>query len=317
VPPTRRGARPARTRQTARQSKENPAEIIEAEIDIGNPEDLSSSEECWNMLLYGPSGHGKTVLAGGAPRAVFISTEKGAVSARRAGSDARRFRTPTWERVVAAKRWCDAHLGPDDVVILDSLTKMQVLMIRWILRSIHDINENRDLDIPAIQDHQKWQNYFKRFVDDFIDAPYNVIFICGEALRTNSDGEDEALPAITGKNWEICDYVRSQTDINLYYAITTKAVDEETGLPVRRALAQPTPKYIACKDRYSALGRYQDVYDGDFSAMAEFIAMINQALLEQGMPVRQVEQPEEIEPEPLMAGARPTRAPRGAKAKAS
>lgn len=321
MPPTKRGVRPARPRQTSRQSKENPnaIEVIEAEVEI---EDLSSDNECTNILLFGPSGHGKTVLAGGAPNAVFISTEKGAVSARRAGSKARRFKTPTWEKVVAAKKWCDANLGIEDWVILDSLTKMQVLMIRWILRMIHDVNENRDLDIPAIQDHQKWQNYFKRFVDDLIDAPYNVIFICGDAIRTGSDGEDEHMPSITGKDWQICDYVRSQTDINLYYAITSRATDEETGMPVRRLLAQPTPTFPACKDRSSALGRYQDVYHGDYFAMATFIEMISEALQSSEPPplytdTEELEGPEDIEDEEEPAPAKSIRGRSRAKAVAS
>jgi AAA domain len=269
----RRGVRPARKTQTTRQAKENPAnlEVVEADIEIT---DLNDDNEAIKMLLFGPSGHGKTVLAGGAPNAIFISTEKGSASARRAGSKARRISTPRFEQVVAAKKWCDANLGISDWVILDSLTKMQVLMIRWILRTIHEINDARDLDIPAIQDHQKWQNYFKRFVDEWIDAPYNVIFICGEMTRTDKEGDPITLPAITGKDYEICDYVRSQTDVNLYYAITTKAQSED-GTPVRRVLAQPVGPFVACKDRYTALGVFQDVYDGEFFAMAEFIDMIH------------------------------------------
>lgn len=266
-------------------------EVIEAEIEITT---LAENPESKNILLVGPSGHGKTVLAGGVitktgpglPQAVFISTEKGAVSARRAGSKARRIAAPTWEKVESAKHWCDANLGSDDWVIIDSLTKMQILMIRWILRMEHEANENRDLHIPAIQNYQKWYGYFKAFVDDLIDARYNVIFITTEMFRDDMDGETIVLPHIIGgKNDEVCNYVRAQTDINLYYAVSNKAVDlddngEPTGLPVRRLLAQPVNPYVFCKDRYSALGRYQDVYDGEYFAMAEFVDMMDAALKE-------------------------------------
>lgn len=259
-------------RSTATESRENPQAMQEEEVTI-ELETLSSFQESINMLVYGPSGHGKTVLAGGAPNATFISTEKGAVAAKVAGSTANLLRTPSWPHVIAAKKYADQHFGADDWVILDSLTKMQVLMLRWILKTINQDNSSRDLDIPAIQDHQKWQNMFKRFFDDFIDAPYNVIFICTEMYKEDkATGEDIVLPAITGKDYEICNYIRAQTDVNLYYQVTTN----KAGDLVRRALAQPYEQYVAPKDRFNALGRYWDVKDGDYNAMFEMITAIQE-----------------------------------------
>jgi hypothetical protein len=272
--------RTARSR-TSTKEREAPQTIDEAEVTV-EIESLANVKESINILLHGPSGHGKTTLAGSITgengdgySATFVSTESGIVAAQVAGSTAGLIRTPTWEHVVAAKRLADQRFGPDDWVILDSLTKMQVLMIRWILQQIHAQNGARDLDIPAIQDHQKWQNYFKRFVDALIDAPYNVIFITTEMYREDEEGDTIILPAITGKDYEICNYVRAQTSLNIYYGITTKTSD---GAPVRRALFQPVPPYVAAKDRYSALGKYKDVPDGDFTAMAGFVDLVYDSL---------------------------------------
>jgi hypothetical protein len=238
-------------------------------------EDLADFNESINWAIYGPSGHGKTSLAGGAPNATFISTEKGVVAAKRTGSKAKLIRTPTWKHVVAAKKKCDAELGPEDWTIWDSGTKMQVLMLRWILQEINAGNPSRDLDIPAIQDHQKWQNYFKRFVDSIIDARYNSIWIFTEMYREDQDGETIVLPAITGKDYEICNYIRAQMDISCYYGITDKTPD---GQPIRRALFQPYPPFVAPKDRYNVLGKYQDVADGEYGAMGEFIEMVTDSV---------------------------------------
>lgn len=273
----RRGARKARPTNT-KEARESPQAIDADEVEIVL-EDLASFDESINILIYGPAGHGKTVLAAGAPNATFVSTEKGVISAKIVGSEARLLRTPTWEKVVAAKKYCDEHFGPDDWVIWDSLTKMQVLMIRWILKKINEDNSTRDLDIPAIQDHQKWQNYFKRFVDQIIDAPYNVIFVCTEMRKENEDGDDIVLPAITGKDYEICNYVTAQTDVNLYYQLK----DLKDGGTVRRALAQAWGPFVPCKDRYHALGLYWDVAEGEYGAIADMIEAI-QETIKNGLP---------------------------------
>ena len=276
MPPARRGARKARP-TTAKDAREAPQAIDADEVEI-HLESLAEFVESINIMIYGPSGHGKTVLAGGAPNATFVSTEKGVVAARVAGSTAGLLRTPTWEHVVAAKKYCDEHFGPDDWVIFDSVTKMQVLMIRWILKKINQENSTRDLDIPAIADHQKWQNYFKRFIDSIIDAKYNTIMICTDMFKTDQDGEDIVLPAITGKDYEICNYIRAQTDINLYYQV--KEISEGKGKKriVRRALAQPWGPFVAAKDRYQALGVYWDVADQEYTAMAEMIEAVQEVI---------------------------------------
>jgi hypothetical protein len=270
--PTKRRSRP----KARQEERENPS-ALETEEVIVEIEDLANFNESINIGIHGPSGHGKTVLAGGAPAGpsgrppTYLTTEKGVVAAQRAGLEAKLIRAPSWEHVVAGKRKLDETLDAGDWAIVDSGTKMQVLMLRWILQEINKDNPSRDLDIPAIQDHQKWQNYYKRFVDSLIDAPYNVIFVFTTMLREDEEGEDQVLPAITGKGQEICDYVCAQMDVNLYYALSDKTPD---GNLIRRALAQPVSPYVRCKDRYNVLGRYIDIPDGYYGAMADIINAI-------------------------------------------
>lgn len=276
MPPRRGTARRGAPRQTARQAKEAPQYMVEADVEI-TIEDLEDYSPSVNILIHGPSGHGKTTLAGGAPNAYFLSTEHGgAIAASRAGSTGRLIHAPDWEHAVAGVKWAEDKLGPEDWLIVDSGTKMQVLYMRWILKTINASNPQRDLDIPAIQDHQKYQNGFMRWYDRIINGQFNSIFITTSMTVEDAEGETRVIPHILGKKGEISDYISAQASVALYYSVARESKDMQ-GSILRRALAQPYPPWFA-KDRYAALGHSWDVEEGDFTAMAKMINAIGNSL---------------------------------------
>lgn len=216
-------------------------------------EDLADFNESINLLIHGDSGVGKTPLAAMAPRAVILSTEKGSISAKRFGSTAKLIRATTWEALEAALDYLEAHPEDFDWVVLDSLTKMQQLLLRYLLgRNVEENRKNADIDLPQLQDHQKWQNMFKRFVDRIIDMEINTIFITTSMIREDAEGDDLVLPAVHGKDYEIAQYVCAQMD-GIYY-LKIVSPKEKDKAPYWRLLTQRKPPYFA-KDRYRALPR--------------------------------------------------------------
>jgi len=248
------------------------AEVVDVEI-----EQLGTFTKSKNIIIYGPSGVGKTVLAGGAPNATFLSTETGVVAAQRAGHQAGLIYAPSWEHVVAGLKLADEKLGPEDWLIVDSVTKMQQLQIRWILQENHKKNASRDLDIPAVKDHQKWQNMFGRFIQKIIDAPYNSILVATSMMKDDEEGDEIVLPNIVGKNYSIAQNFCADADMILFYNVSKTASTPDN--TVRRVLAQPYPPWMA-KDRYHCLGKFFDVEEDDFDAMAEIIDLIDASGIE-------------------------------------
>lgn len=250
-----------------------------------NAEDLSDFNESFNWCIYGDSGAGKTVFASFAPRGYVLSTEKGVVSAKRVGSKAKLLRAPTWDHVEASIEWADKNLTRDDVLIIDSVTKMQELLIRWWLGIQHEENEARDLDIPQLQDHQKWQRMFLRFVNHIIDAPYNSIFVATAMRKEDEEGDDLVLPNIVGKDYAIAQNFCADMDMVSCLRVKKRSKIDD---PRESLLINDTfPPYFA-KDRFNVLPRWETIPDGqEKDGRYDLIADMIQDIMEMAPEERQ------------------------------
>lgn len=222
--------------------------------------DMEEFDESINMLIYGDSGVGKTVFGGSAPNVLFVATEKGTIAAKRQGSDAKVWKVETWDDIQKnyqyLKKATDAGDLPFDWVIMDSTTAMQTYLWRGILDKAVEDNSNRDPDIPAIQDHQKMQNMFKRFIKAYCDLPVNVLFTATTARHDDEEGENIILPDITGKGYGLSQWTCAQMSVVGYMSVRRRGKAEERET-VRRINFQTVPPYFG-KDRYACLGEYND-----------------------------------------------------------
>jgi hypothetical protein len=223
-------------------------------------EELSDFNESFNWCIYGDSGAGKTVFGSFAPGGYILSTEKGVISAKRVGSKAKLLRAPDWDHVEVSIEWADKHLGPKHVLIVDSVTKMQDMALDWWLGIQHDENAARDRDIPQIQDHQKWQRMFMRFINHLIDAKYNTIFIATAMRKEDEEGDDLVLPNIVGKDYAIAQNFCAAMDIVSCLRVKKRSNMDD---PRESLLINDTfPPYFA-KDRFNVLPRWETIPDGE------------------------------------------------------
>ena len=232
--------------------------------------DLSDFDESINMLVYGPSGCGKSVLGGSTENVLFIAIEKGTVSAKRIrgkykGKNVKIWPVTEWQDLEDAYVWLLET--PDhgfDWIVIDSVTQMQQIAIRDILKAENRKNSSRDLDIPAIQDHQKWQNIFKRFIGYFVELPVNTLFIALARTALDDDKNEFLTPDIQGKNYQLSQYVAGQMSCYGYMSNRKVAMKDEEGNDVLDTAGKKVPEIvrritwmdtgtIRGKDRYQVL----------------------------------------------------------------
>jgi hypothetical protein len=229
---------------------------------------LEDFNESMNIMIHSWPGQGKTVFGCSAPNATLVSAEPGSISAKRQGSKAGLVKIRTWEDcqdlVTAVENGEFAHR---EWMVIDTASTIQRKNMRSILDRAHAANPNRDEDIPAIQDYQKNQNSFQRWVERMVDAPINMVWLCHTMRVEDQNGDALYLPAIMGgpdKGFPIANYVMGLMNVVGY--METKTLPKTEDAPkrrVRRILWQPYDdpekgvRYTA-KDQFDCLGRWSD-----------------------------------------------------------
>lgn len=209
-----------------------------------------------NWLIYAPSGVGKTVLAGTAPKNLFLTVEAaGTESAKAMGSDADEWVCDSWAELAKAFDWIknEGHKVYEWVTV-DSLTEMEELCWNAQLESVGKEFEAR------IQDYGIVDRKIKKMVDAFNRLPVNVLYTAQQAAMEMEDEEGDdvfkVLPALgrAKGGWPLSHLVCGK--VTLIGLLNVRS-DKETKEEFRRLYVHGSDRFIA-KDRHDTFGRWID-----------------------------------------------------------
>lgn len=223
-------------------------------------EDLEDFTESINILCHADTGAGKTVLWSRLPNVLILAVEEGAVSAKRWERDHPRasslgiikvVKVRAWSKLVEMYEWLRDNDHPFEWIIIDSITAAQSRCLRAIMDKAVADNPKRDPDIPAIQDHFKWQLSMKRMVTDFNELPVNIVWLARSMNKEDPDGNDIVVPLIEGKDYQISAWVSGEVHLLCYLKKEMKGKGD-TAKMVRKLYTNEHAMYW-CKDRYNVL----------------------------------------------------------------
>lgn len=232
-----------------------------------------------NWLIYGDSGIGKTVLAGTAPRGLFLTVEAaGTESAKNMGSQADEWVTDTWEEIAAAFKWLKEGGHEDyDWIMVDSISEMEEACWASHLAEMAEAKSNRNIYKPALEDYQVVGNKIKRLVDQFNRLPCNVLYL-GHTMRVDVEDvyteEDTTLlmPLLgSQKNGTLAQKICAKTTLVGLLQVRQPKKSKESGeddltaQPFRRLFLQGNKRFVA-KNRHG-FPAYLD--NPDIGEMAE------------------------------------------------
>lgn len=229
--------------------------------------DLNGAAEFKNILVYGGSGVGKTVLAGTAPgRILMLCGEPGYISAARLGAHGQARLIPDTATAVAAVSWLeDGGASKFDWVIPEGLGTMQKKFLLGYAAEAFDANpaKRAHRNLPDKPDYFNAQNFLQSWVSRLIDLPVNTLFTAHAMYpEDKATGEQLVYPAIQGKGYEVSQYVAGLMHSVGFMSPRVKQT-EDGPIQVRRILWQTyrdpkTETTFFAKDQFNALGTFTD-----------------------------------------------------------
>ena len=221
-----------------------------------------------NIMVYGESGIGKTVWAGGGGKALFIAPEdSGTISAKRHGSKADKWPVKTWNDLLEAYGYCYEQIEngdfPYEVLVIDSLTEMQYMAMQHVLAQGVIDKPNKDPEVPEIQDWQRYYIIFEKMIRAFNDLDINVVYTALDRKVENAEGEDFYVPDIQGKEYllslKIASLMTSFGHMRMEFKPQLDDKGEETGRKVRvRRIYWESNGSSRGKDRTRTLAPFTD-----------------------------------------------------------
>jgi len=226
------------------------------------------------MLVYAPSGHGKTYLAGTAVGDARLMPM--VIADFEGGTRSIRSKTvivpleefaeyvPTMDKIVVVriKHWEDFDTlyevvhspeNPYRTLVIDSLSELNYLILSEVVAVAVKSDRGHDPDVPERQDYLRSSTQMRKLIRFFRDLDMNTIFTAQANEKENPQTKRmQAVPNLTGK---LVYEVPGLVDIVAYLGVMDDADAEGEPITVRSLLVQPTGRFMAkARDEGGRLG---------------------------------------------------------------
>jgi phage nucleotide-binding protein len=211
-----------------------------------------------NILIYGDPGVGKTYLLGTAEDHIktspvlLIEVEGGAKTIRHRNIDVVPARTLTQVQKVLNT----LILAGDDLyyktVCLDSLSELQKLDMRFIMKQAKEASKNPDkfdIDVPSQREWGKSLEHTRAIVRAFRDLPCNTILTALAADKSEDGKVIEIFPSLPGK---------ARNEIPGFMDIVGYYYAQQQGPTTVRRLQLAKTRKVSAKDRTGMLGEMME-----------------------------------------------------------
>lgn len=263
---------PGSAKAQGRQGAKTDLQVVSPNDFAAAMKELDGDCESRNVLVYGDSGCGKTVLAGTCPNSLILACEPGYISAAPnhfglKGLGKRIVRPiPNSATMLGGLDWLEAggYKKHEWVILEGASTLEKKVRLNFAAEAFdHNPASRTHRNLPDKPDYFNTQNFMIGIISRLVDLPVNVL-VTAHAMRMDDDeGDVRVLPEFQKKGGELSNYVSG-----LMHAVgfmRKRSVKLKSGKTreVRRILWQQavdprTDTIYFAKDQFHAFGRYTD-----------------------------------------------------------
>lgn len=210
---------------------------------LGRIQPISAAETALKMLIYGPPGAGKTVLAATAADVpemapvLYVDVEGGTRSIRDKQVDV--LRVKSFSELLQLLDVLRTGHHKYRTVVIDSLTEVQKLNMYEIMKKVVGQDPSRDPDIPALRDYGKNSEQIRRLIRGYRDLTNTHVIFTALASESKDEktGVVKVYPALSGK---LASEVPGFLDVVVYLSVA-----EQNGNEVRVLVTDMTSRVMA------------------------------------------------------------------------
>lgn len=243
-------------KRTLPQKKSRSDKIETANKAIELIKDVGETEDYLKMLVYGRGGMGKTTFGASGARIAGLRTlvidfnEQGTVSIKR-HKNTKVARVEYWEELDWIYWYLKVKKHDFQVVVLDTVSSMAVLGMKWVLGDENSRDGSRDPMMPDKRHWGKLGELMKTQIWNFRNLPMHVVFTAHERTSVEQDEEEntlvEVVPSISPAPRETL--IGAVHVVGRIYTRPVTVQDQKTGkkkeITERRMLIGPDAKYVS------------------------------------------------------------------------
>lgn len=212
-------------------------------------------EQNIRILIYGRSGAGKTRLGSTAPRPLLVDiNDKGWDSVRRDFNPSV-YPLDRWTELQDVYWYLAAGEHEHESVVLDNVTSMQTLCMKFVLGDEASRDASRDPDMPSRPTWFKVAELMKTQITNFRNLPMHIIFLANQRVREVGEEEEASETMVTpGCSPSIQTHLEQATALIGHLSsrevrVKSKKSKKSRMVVRRRLLVGPSDRY-ATKERY-------------------------------------------------------------------
>ena len=219
-----------------------------------------------NWLIYSKAGDGKTVLAGTAPKALFLTVEAaGTESAKAFGSTADEWVIDSKKELDAVYDYFKRGSGCKDYswALIDSLSEVEEVFWRHV---------QGDSNTQRIQDYGTVGTMIRKEVERWNRLPVNVLYTAQTmTLDVEDEDGDEStllLPSMGTKNGVLSQRICAKTTLNGLLVVRSRRDEDGNRIEQRRLMLRGNKSFVA-KDRHLLALERGYIIDPNIADMAQ------------------------------------------------